>query len=194
MSFSESFKDIGINANFELLLRERGKIIQRREGHNVFTVTGRNLLSKLMSWQTLGPPDVPYTHRRMRWFGVGTGSQLEVTSIVSLAAPARVTVTDYLAGITGVEFPTSTSVRFSREFSNSEISIGGSPVIITEAAMYADVNPASMGGTEDVEYTTGGGTTLNPTLGTNPPVVYKTFDGITKTVDFSMELRWEFRL
>lgn len=192
MRFSESLKDIGVKSNFEAILRDRGKVVERREGHNVFTVTGRNLLSRLLSWQTIASADIPYTHRRIRWFGVGTGTSLEVTSLVGLAIPAQVTSSIYLVPVQLVEFPTSTSVRFTREFTNTEISLTG-PVIVTEAGLFADVSPASMGGTEDVEYTTGGLTTLNPASGTNSPVAYKTFEGITKTVDFSLELRWEFR-
>jgi hypothetical protein len=186
-------RDIGLESNFEAILRERGKIVDRREGHNVFTTTGKNMIAKLLAWQTIAATDVPYTHRRIRWFGVGTGANLEVTSLTSLAAPTPVLTGIYLVPVQSVEFPTSTSVRFIRTFSGTEISLGG-PIVITEAALFGDVSPASMGGTEDVEYTVGGLTTLNPSLGTNPPAAYKAFEGITKTVDFSLELRWELRL
>jgi len=58
--------------------------------------------------------------------------------------------------------------------------------------LFGDVNPASGAPTEDLPWTPGG-TTLDPADGNNPPIAYKAFDGLTKTVDFTLEIRWEFR-
>jgi hypothetical protein len=49
-----------------------------------------------------------------------------------------------------------------------------------------------MGGTEDVA-ASGVNTTLDPKLGTNSPIAYKVFDVLTKTQDFTLEIRWDFR-
>jgi hypothetical protein len=193
MRIIEDLRDLTLMANVELLLRERGKLIERREGHNVFTVTGRNLLSKLIAWSTIAGTDIPFTHRRTRWIGVGIGSLLEVTTVSALAQPQLVTPTNYLVPLQTVEFPTSTSVRFIKEFSTSEINVLGTPVTITEAGLFADVSPGNAGGTEDVGHTLPTDTTLDPTLGTNPPIAYKSFEGLTKTVDFTLEIRWDFR-
>lgn len=198
MKIVESLRDLAVHANVDLILRERGKIVERREGHNVFTLTGRNLLSKLLAWQTISGTDIPYTNRRTRWIGVGSGLQLEVTTVSSLNIPLLVTPTDFIVPIQTVEFPTSTSVRFIREFGTGEITISGTPVTVTEAALFADVNPANMGGTEDVGYLgpvppNPPSTTLDPTEGANPPIAYKAFEGLTKTVDFTLEIKWEFR-
>jgi hypothetical protein len=68
MRITESLKDIALESNVELIMRERGKLVGKRDGHNVFTVTGRNLLSKLISWSVIaGGGDTPFTHRRTRW-------------------------------------------------------------------------------------------------------------------------------
>jgi hypothetical protein len=184
---------LGIESNVEFILRERGKVRERREGHNVFTVAGKNLLSKLMPWSFIGTTDVPYTNRRVRWMGVGIGSQLEVTTVSAINQPVLVTDTDYLSAIQSVEFPTSTSVRFIKEFGTGEITIVGTPVTITEAALFADVSPANMGGTEDVGYSGVSSTTLDPTAVANAPISYKVIEGLTKTVDFTLEIRWEYR-
>lgn len=193
MRIVENLRDIAVHSNVELYLRERGKLVDRRIGHNVFTVTGRNLLSKLISWSTIASTDIPYTNRRARWMGLGSGSQLEVTTVVGLNQPVLVVSPDkYLAAIQTVEFPTSTSVRFTREFGTSDVNLAGTPVTITEAGLFADVSPGLNNSTDDVPYTLGG-TTLSPTVGTNPPIAYKAFDGLTKTVDFTLEIRWEFR-
>lgn len=178
-----------------MCLRGRGKIVPGsiREGHNVFTITGRNWLSKLCGWQTITSTDVPYTERRVRWIGVGTGSLLEVTTVSALNIPALANTTDYIAPLQSVEFPSSTSVRFIREFGTNEISATGVPVVVTEAGLFADVNPAAGAPTEDIAVGGGYNTTLAPTASTNPPVAYKAFEGLAKTVDFTLEVRWDFR-
>lgn len=190
-------RDIELLSNFKAEARERGKLVSKREGHNVFTITGRNWLSKLVSWSTFGSPDIPYTHRRVRWIGVGTGSQNEVTSVSALNTPAKVNSTDYLALLDSVEFPTATSVRFIKEFGASEISWAGA-VSVTEAGLYVDTNPYDLGsgdgveGSEDAQ-AAGVTTTLDHKVGTNPPIVYKTFEAIPKTVDYTLTVQWEFR-
>lgn len=192
--------DISVVGNFQALMRCRGKLVlgSQREGHNIFTITGRNLLAKLVAWQTIGTTDVPYTQRRVRWIGVGSGSQLEVATVSALNQPVLATTTQYLVTPQTTEFPTSSSVRFIKEFGLGEITISNTPVVISEAGLFADVNPAEPGnpndGFEDVAYNPGVvDSILNPALGSNPPVAYKAFEGLTKTVDFTLEIRWDFR-
>ena len=187
--------DIFALGNFSALMRCGGKIVpgSQREGHNVFTVTGRNFLSKLVAWQSLGANDVPYTQRRIRWIGVGSGTQLEVATVTALNQPALITSTQYLVTPQAIEFPTSSSVRFIREFALGEITVSNAPVKVSEIGLFADVNPVS-DGYEDVAYDPGiVDSVLSPYIGTNSPVAYKTFEGLTKTVDFTLEIRWDFR-
>lgn len=194
------YSDIAAIGNFAALMRCRGKLVvgSRREGHNIFTITGRNLLAKLAAWQTIGATDVPYTQRRVRWIGMGSGSQLEAPTVISLNQPVLATTTQYLVALQAVEFPTSSSVRFIKEFPLGEITTSNTPVTVSEAGMFADVNPAEPGnpndGFEDVAHDPGSvDTILNPALGSNPPIAYKAFEGLTKTVDFTLEIRWDFR-
>ena len=192
---------IEIHSNMWALMRERGKIVpgSHREGHNVFTTTGRNLLSTLVAWQTIGGNDTPYTNRRVRFMGVGIGSQLEVANVVSLAnAAVADSKGNYILPISSPQtFPLSTSVLFVKEFGVNEITIAGAPVAVTEAGLFADVNDADSGGfwkgDEDSAFGGGVETTLNPASATNPPVAYKAFEPLSKTVDFTLEIRWEFR-
>ncbi len=186
---------IHAEANLWMCLRERGKIVPGsiREGHNVFTITGRNWLSKLCSWRVVASTDEPYTERRVRWIGVGTGSLLEVTTVSALNIPALANSTDYIVPIQSTEFPSSTSVRFIKEFGTNEITATGTPVQVTEAGLFADVSPAAGAPTEDIAVGGGYNTTLSPTTSTNPPVAYKAFESLTKTVDFTLEVRWDFR-
>lgn len=187
---------IEISCNFKLELRERGKLKQTRDGHNVFTDTGRDWLSKLSAWSTIGSPDVPYTNRRVRWIGLGTGVQAETAAVSALQTPAQITTGIYLGAIQATNILTATSVEFVRDFSTSEISIpllGLNVVPITEAGIFVDVQPAST--SDGVDDSAAGGvtdTTLDTSLQTNAPVAYKTFEAVNKTVDFSLVIRWTF--
>lgn len=190
-------EDIRVQANMWACMRERGKTVPGsiREAHNVFTITGRNLLSKLMAWETIAGVDVPYTNRRPRWIGVGIGNQLEVSNVVSLANSVVVdSLGNYMVPITSPQtFPLSTSTLFTKEFATNEITLTGAPVSVSELGLFADVaSAATEGGIEDTEYDVGQGT-LNPAVATNPPIAYKSFEPLTKTVDFTFEVRWEFR-
>lgn len=194
------FSDIGVESNIDVLMRCRGKIVpgSRRNGHNIFTVTGRNWLSKLVAWQTIGANDVPYTHKRVRWMGLGAGAGLESPTITSLVNPVLASASQYLVPIQLVEFPTTSSVRFIKEFTLGEITLTSTPVSISEAGLFVDANPAEPGnpndGYEDTAYTPGlVDTILNPSVSNNPPVAYKAFGSMTKTIDFTVEVRWDFR-
>jgi hypothetical protein len=194
-------EDIVLTVNFHAQMRSRGKIVPGsvREGHNVFTSVGKSWLTKLMSWSTIGSTDVPFTNRRVRWIGVGTGAQLESVNVSSLSAPVLATPVDYLVPLDSVEFVSSTIVRFIKEFHLNDITVTGTAIPVTEMGLFADVNPAITGGVndgvEDIPHNIGFvNTVLNPSLSTNPPIAYKAFEALTKTVDFTLEVHWDFRL
>lgn len=187
---------IEVRGNFRALCRDRGKYVRGtlREGHNVFTTTGRDWLAHLAAWETIGGGgDVPFTARRVRWMGVGTGTQAEVEGVTSLDTPVEVTTAIFLAAIQTTDFPTTTSVRFFKSFSTSEISLIASPIVpVSEAGLFVDVFPVSTKGGVDDSAVGGGDTTLNPASSVNAPVAYKTFEVINKTADFSLVIEWTF--
>jgi hypothetical protein len=187
---------IAPTCNFYANLRERGKLVpgSHREGHNVFTTTGRDWLAHLVAWQTIGTPDIPFTNRRIRWMGVGSGEQLELESVDGLNDPVLCTPAAYLAAIQVVQFPALKTTQIFKSFSENEISFPPNTVVpITEAGMFVDVYPASsLGGTEDSNVGVFD-TTLNPNVSVNSPIAYHTFEVINKTADFSLEIRWELR-
>ena len=188
-----------VSCNFFLEARQNGKLITTREGHNVFTDTGANWLSRLCAWSTIGATDIPFTNRRVRWVGLGTGTQSEVASVTSLATPAQVTQGIYLGEIQSTTTPTTRSVEFVREFGTSEVSIaslGLNVVSISEAGLFVDVQPASTSTGVDDSRAAGSSTdtTLNPSFSLNAPVAYKTFQPLNKTQDFSFTVRWTFTI
>ncbi len=187
-------EDLGVRCNFHLELREHGKLKQTRDGHNVFTETGSNWLTRLSAWSTIGATDVPFTNRRVRWMGLGTGTQSEVASVSNLVTPAQVTSGVYLGAIQNSNPLTTNSIEFVREFSTTEVSLvslGLNVVAVSEAGLFVDVQPASSStGTDDSS--AGGATdsTLDPSASLNAPIAYKTFEPLNKTADFSLVIRW----
>lgn len=177
--------------NFKALMRERGKVVPNslREGHNVFTTIGRELMCQLMAWQTPGATDVAYTHRRVRWIGVGSGRvgfMPETRDVVGLITPLEVSGGDYLVPIDHLStvFPTVTSVRYYKEFSETDLSSGGA-VLIREAALYSDVSPTLVFDPTDPYYGP-----ADPSVGTS---FYKTFEGMLKAPGFTLEITWDMK-
>lgn len=194
--FTKSPDNIGVASNFRLVLRERGKIVRgsERVGHNIFTDVGRGWLTRLVAWNTIGSPDMPFTQQRVRWMGMGTGSLEEVPSIISLANAAKYDSVDYLAPIDSVEFPDASTVRIVKLFGPEALNPDGGSIRLTEAGLYVDVNPADENVVDDLSVLPGTyETVLNPALASNPPIAYKSFEPITKTQDFSLEIQWELR-
>lgn len=187
-----------VESNFKLRAFERGKYVKGslREGHNVFTNAGADWIASLVAWATIGGgPDVPFTNRRVRWMGLGTGTQTEVPGVTSLNAPTIVTPGVYLGAIQLSLRPTARSVQFVRDFGQGEISLPAEalPIVaITEAALFADVYPVSVSGGLDDGAVGSADTTLDPTAPSNPSIAYHTFEAANKTVDFTFRAEWTF--
>lgn len=111
------------------LLRERGKIVpgSRREGHNIWTDTGREFLAMLMTYKANGVD--PFRDDRIAYIGVGTGSRLEEAGVSSLKAPVQYRASLFLAPIDHVATdyplrPTRTTVKYTRVFAEDELTYG----------------------------------------------------------------------
>jgi hypothetical protein len=197
--------------NFWIGLKDKyGRVVEHREIHNVFTNIGRDWLAHLVAWHSIGAPDVPVTMRRVRWIGLGTGTtQEELATVTELEVPTVVTDAGYyIAILDETEFPAVTTppfpedtvsvVRFKREFDLSEISLDTNPAVpVSEAGLFVDVHPAQapptgIGGEDDSPFA-GLDTTLDPSAPDNGPVAYARFLPLTKTQDFALEVRWDFR-
>jgi hypothetical protein len=44
-----------VESNLSLVLRERGKIKERRDGHNIWLNLGREFLARLVAYQSFSP-------------------------------------------------------------------------------------------------------------------------------------------
>jgi len=176
---------------FSIIARERGKLIPKncRSGKNVWTLTGREHLAQLMSYRSYGPPLVGERRDRIRYFGFGSGSQPEVSSVDVLVSPIAFDAgNNFLAQVSIPTYPLSpsrTTVRYTRVYASTELSVLGD-IVITEAGLFTDGDPGS-----DFEPGTRSTTLANSLL--QAPNAYKVFDPLTKTQNFEIEVSWEVR-
>lgn len=154
-----------------------------RRDHNILTVNGKNALLKLMSWQTIGSPDIPFTNDRVRWIGCGNGSLPEIDTVQQMLSPITITTgpSIYMVSVDAPSTHLAVNwVRYSKTFGLNDLS-HTTPVTVREAGLYLD---------ED----SGGGPGLNPGVGTNTVMAYRTFGvGLEKSTDFTLTIRWDFR-
>lgn len=200
--------DIEVKYNLELTMRERGKIVDRRQVHNIFLDLGREWLAQLISFQSLSP-DTPFRNDRIRYMGFGIGGsrqlalsaansppvsppytgtnvQTDVDVLVStLERPVRVSGSstaypgvagDSWLGAIGSADPLTvpTQVTFRRLFTQTEISYGPfTSVPLSEVGLFTSA--------------------ADPTNYQNTAVAYDTFDTISKTTAFELEVVWTIR-
>lgn len=191
---------VQIEGFFSAVCRERGKLVfgTRREGKNIWTLTGREFLSQLMSYSFYGSsahgsgspnPDLPARDDRIRYFGFGTGTQPEVDSVSALVSPIAFDGGgDFLAQVSVPTYPlapTLTTVEYSRTYSELELSFGGT-VNLTEAGLFTDGSPTASYAprTRDV-------TLANAAA--QAPDAYKSFEPLRKTQNFVLEVSWQIR-
>ena len=179
-----------IEGRFHLEAREGGKLRTTRAGKNIWTLTGREYLSELISLAASSPRTV-FREDRVAYIGMGIGAQSEVADIESLVDPVAYQAGLYLAStVTPATFPSTgtgtpkTSAQFVREFGTGEISLGMN-VVLTEAGLFTDGDP-------DNDWDLGTIDTSTAAFG-RAPVAYKTFEPVTKTTQFTIRVIWEVR-
>ena len=194
---TEDKEPVQITGFFSAVCRERGKLVPgtRREGKNIWTLTGREYLARLMSYSAYGSTDTPARNDRIRYIGFGIGTTPEVASVSKLDSPIAYDVTSsvFLAELAIPTYPFQTtgsygtSVRYTREFAEGELSVT-TTVTLTEAGLFTDgalsslfVPPRSISEKSIGEATN------------QAPVAYKTFDPLKKTNNFVLQISWEVR-
>jgi len=190
---------VQIEGFFSCFARERGKLVplSRREGKNIWTLTGREYLALLMSYSlygttahtvgAIGTQDVPYRDDRIRYLGFGTGSQPEVAGVTKLVTPISYDGTNFLAQTGNPTFPltpTKSTVQFSRLYTELELSVAGS-VVLTEAGLYTDGDEST--------HAPKSRSILLVNAANQAPVAYKTFEAFRKTSNFSLQVDWQIR-
>ena len=188
---------IEVKQNLRLTTRERGKIVDRREGHNIWLNLGREYLAKLISYKTFIPP-VFEEDARIRYMGLGIGGtrQLAVgiqpgSANVAPLTPAYAgtnTQTDVDPTVTTLERP----VRLSGSSTNYPGLAGDTwlgqiqapadhsiPTQVTFRRVFSEIGLLTSASV--------------PNFYKNTLVAYDTFDSLSKTSAFSLEVDWTIR-
>lgn len=199
---------IEVRNNLILTVRERGKLVTRREGHNIWLNLGREYLSQLIAYSSFSPV-TPERNDRIRYMGLGIGGTrqlaLPTANAIPLvtAYPGPNSQTDTDANVTSLERPvrisgssdpypgqaldmwlgqiqapavhsTATEVTFSRLFGEFDLSYNPFLTVpLSEVMLFTSA--------------------ADPTLYNNTGVAYDTFDTISKTSAFQLEVAWTVR-
>lgn len=205
--------DIEVKSNVFLTARDRGKIVARREGHNIWLNLGREYLAQLITYISYTPL-TPQRNDRIRYMGLGIGGSRQIAPAVANASPlgGATPPNDYAGtnsqtdedplvsrlerpvrlsgsntpypGLGGdtwlgqVQAPpthtTATEVTFTRLFTQFEVSYGSYlSVPLSEVMLFTNA--------------------ANPGVYNNTGVAYDTFDTLSKTNAFELEVAWTVR-
>lgn len=203
-------EDIEIGWNYEIVKIERGKRKTLHQAHNIFTNIGRQFLAEVITAQSFsGASFVRHNNEVVRYIGFGIGGSRQTAAAAAAAPystdyPGTNAQTDTNLAVTGLErpvrvtatplwmrevstpgtFPTATRTRFITTFSETDINYGGySAVPLSEIGLFKSGADASLNNGASGAYPGAGG----------QMVAYDTFNTITKTGLFSIEVRWELR-
>lgn len=199
---------IEVKQNLRLVARERGKIVAKREGHNIWVNLGREYLAGLIAYSSMSPL-TPERNDRIRYMGLGIGGTRQLIlgvanapplvtaypgsnaqtdtdpTLAQLERPVRLTgSSDPYPGqgtdtwIGQIQAPathtTVTETTFRRLFTQTEISYAPfSTVPLSEVGLFTAA--------------------ASPNVYNNSVVAYDTFDSLSKTNAFELEIMWTIR-
>lgn len=188
---------VEVNGWVRTLCRERGKIVpgSHREGHNVWTNTGREFNAMV---QTYRPDGVtPYRNDRVTYLGVGTGLQTDDPGVIALVNPVPFVAGSFLAVLShsATDFPlspTRTTVRYVRVYAEDQLTFGPvTSLAISELGLFTDGNPNNgfVAGPPPTGRLTGIDVALQ-----QAPVAYKALlEPVEKTNALEFQVEWEIR-
>jgi hypothetical protein len=199
---------IEVKQNLKLIMRERGKICARREGHNIWTILGSEFLAELTALQSYGP-DVPFRDDRIKYMGLGIGGTRQLAldaannlpvsppytgtnaqtdadvTVSTIERPVRVSGSasaypgiagDAWLGLIASADPSTvpTHVTFRRIFTQTEVNYGQFvSVPLSEIGLFTSAS--------------------DPENYQNLMMAYDTFDTLSKTSAFDLEVIWTIR-
>lgn len=202
-------------SNLRLILRERGKVVARREGHNIWLDVGRIYLAQLLGYTSFSPLE-PEQDNRITYIGFGIGGTRQTQPAIAnndpllTHYPGTNTQTDAMPGLEQLERP----VRFGWATGPNPPS-GSDPLIYDSDDIWLKraqipTHPIAtstrftlVATSDDIN----GGTYLavplseiglfhrgaNPNTYNNSPVAYDTFDAVQKTGSYDLTVSWTIR-
>jgi len=171
--------------NVFITIREKGEVVDTREGHNVWTNTGREYSCLVKSLNRLGQR---FREDSIAFIGLGNGTQVESPSVNKLASPLAYSGQSYLKPLdhTLTVFPDNgsrLSIRYSAVFGPESFS--NNLTYISECGLFTNghANTFQVNGRE---------VNIN-VADSQAPVAYHTFEPIPKTSNTEIEIMWELR-
>lgn len=206
-----------IKSNLLLTLRDRGKIVARREGHNIWLDVGRTYLARLLAYSSFIPL-TPQQDNRISYIGFGVGGNRQGALAVAnndpilSHYPGTNAVTDIEPGTLALERP----VRFGWVGPTPLAPTGSIPSLIYDPGdiwlkqIQIPSHPTTTSTRCSIVATTtdiNGGYYLSVPLSevglfhrgsstyvyNNSPVAYDTFDTLPKTAAFDLNISWTIR-
>jgi len=199
---------IEVKSNLVIVVRERGKIVDRREGHNIWLNLGREYLAQLICYVSFTPVTAERDDR-LRYMGLGMGGTRQLALATANAAPL---VTAYPGTNSQTDSePTMTRIERPVRLSGSSDTYPGQPgdswlgqvqapaqhpvatqTVLSRLFTSVDVSyaPFLTVPLSEIGLFTGD---ANPSVYNNTLVAYDTFDTLSKTAAFEFEVAWTIR-
>lgn len=203
-----SHATIEVKQNLHLVMRERGKIIARRDGHNIWVNLGREFLASLIAYSSMSPL-TPERNDRVRYMGLGIGGSRQLALSVANAAPI---VTAYPGSNVNVDTdPTVTTLERPVRISGSSDAYPGqgtdvwigqvqAPATHTTASevtfkrlfsqLEVSYSPFLTVPLSEIGLFTNSAAT---NVYNNNLIAYDTFDTLSKTNAFDLQINWTIR-
>lgn len=208
MRFQET---VEVKNNLRLTMRERGKVVARRDGHNIWVDLGREYLAHLIALTSYGP-DVPERNDRIKYMGFGIGGTRQIAPGVANAPPMSTAYpglnaqTDLDPSVTTLERPVrvsgSTTIP-SDPYNPADVWLGTiqAPPIhntatqVTFRRLFTQTEVSYSSFTtvplSEVMLFTSAANPIGQPFNTG--VAYDTFDTISKTGALELEVEWTVR-
>lgn len=202
---------VQVKNNLRITARERGKLIARRDGHNIWIDLGREYLAELISLVSYGP-DVAERSDRIKYMGFGIGGTRQIAPGVANVAPMSVAYpgtnaqTDTDPSVTTLERPvrvSGTTTGPTDPYDPADVWLGTiqAPPIHNTATQvtfrrlftqteisYSTFTTVPL---SEVMLYTSAATPIGQPFNTG--VAYDTFDTISKTGALELEVEWTVR-
>jgi len=202
---------VPVRNNLKLTARERGKVVARREGHNIWLDLGSEYLAQLISLVAYSP-DLPERNDRIKYMGLGIGGNRQIapgvanTPPMSVVYPGANSQTDTDPLVTVLERPvriSGTTTAPTDPYSPVDVWLGTiqAPPVHNSAR---EVTFFRLFGQTEVSYSSFTSvplseimlfTSIATPIGQphNTGMAYDTFDTLSKTGAFELEVEWSVR-
>ena len=206
MSFQAT---IQVESNLRLALLDGKKVVDERVGHNIFLNLGREWLAQLIAYKAFLPSkDEPYRNDRIKYMGVGIGGTRQLAMGVANALPLKDdypgqnSKTDTDPTVTKLERPVRISGSFGPSHIATDVWLGRvqAPPVFPSGR---EVQFRGLFGRAEVSYAPYLTVPLSevglftsaaePNKSINTMVAYDTFDTLSKTDAFDLEIAWTIR-